>query len=63
MLTPIVLLWYILTEVGSIIENCGRLGAPMPKWFKARVDQYKEASDKLQEGGEPETEIGEEKVE
>ena len=45
MLTPIVLLWHILTEVGSIIENCGRLGAPMPKWFKARVDQYKEAID------------------
>jgi toxin secretion/phage lysis holin len=51
MLTPIVLLWYILTEVGSIIENCGRLGAPMPKWFKAKVDQYKEAIDKSQESG------------
>ena len=23
--TPIVLLWYILTEAGSIIENCGRV--------------------------------------
>ncbi len=49
MLTPIVLLWYILTEAGSIIENCGRLGAPMPKWFKQRVDQYKDAIDKTQE--------------
>ena len=49
MLTPIVLLWYILTEVGSIIENCGRLGAPMPEWFKKRVEQYKDAIDKTQE--------------
>lgn len=49
MLTPIVLMWYILTEAGSIIENCGRLGAPMPKWFKQRVEQYKAAIDKENE--------------
>ena len=54
MLTPIVLMWYILTEAGSIIENCGRLGAPMPKWFKQRVDSYKEAIDHEQGGKEKE---------
>ena len=47
-LTPIVLLWYILTEAGSIIENCGRLGAPVPKWFKMRIDNYKDSIDKDQ---------------
>ena len=52
MLTPIVLMWYILTEAGSIIENCGRLGAPMPKWFKQRVEQYKDAIDKENEVSE-----------
>ena len=46
--TPIVLLWYILTEAGSIIENCGRLGAPVPAWFKKRVDTYKDVLDREQ---------------
>jgi toxin secretion/phage lysis holin len=56
--TPIVLLWYILTEAGSIIENCGRLGAPVPSWFKKRVDTYKQAIDKA-EGAEEEPPIPE----
>lgn len=56
--TPIVLLWYILTEAGSIIENCGRLGAPVPSWFKKRVDTYKQAIDKA-EGAEEEPPVPE----
>lgn len=44
-ITPIVLIWYILTELGSIIENCGRLGAPIPKWFKQYVDRAKNTID------------------
>lgn len=51
-ITPIVLTWYILTELGSIIENCGRLGAPIPKWFKQYVDKAKNTIDK--EKTEPE---------
>ena len=30
LVTPLVLVWYILTELGSIIENAGRMGAPIP---------------------------------
>ena len=41
LVTPVVLLWYILTEIGSVIENCGRLGAPVPKWFKDYVERRK----------------------
>lgn len=31
--TMIVAVWYIFTELGSIIENAGELGAPIPKWL------------------------------
>ncbi len=58
LLTPIVLLWYILTEAGSVIENCGRLGAPVPKWFQQRITDAKDAIDK--DRGKPEYTVGEE---
>ena len=50
LLTPIVLLWYILTESGSIIENCGRLGAPVPKWFQQKINNAKDAIDQDHQG-------------
>lgn len=53
--TPIVLTWYILTELGSIIENCGRLGAPIPKWFKQYVDKAKNTIDMQKDAGPAET--------
>lgn len=33
LLCPLVVIWYILTEAGSIIENAGALGAPVPGWL------------------------------
>lgn len=33
MLCPIVLCWYIITELGSIVENAAALGAPVPSWL------------------------------
>ena len=44
-LTPIVLLWYIVTELGSIAENAGKLGAPIPEWLKKTLAQYKDKID------------------
>ena len=36
-LCPLVVIWYILTEVGSIVENAGAMGAPLPGWLKQAV--------------------------
>lgn len=30
---PVVLVWYILTELGSMLENAVALGAPVPTWL------------------------------
>ena len=35
--TMIVVLWYLFTELGSIIENAGELGAPIPVWLKKGI--------------------------
>lgn len=32
-LAPLVLAWYIVTELGSILENAVKLGAPVPSWI------------------------------
>ena len=32
-LSALVMLWYIVTELGSIVENAHRLGAPVPKFL------------------------------
>lgn len=48
LITPIVLLWYIITELGSILENAGKLGAPLPKWMKKMLKQYKDTIDAAQ---------------
>ena len=36
-LSPLVVTWYILTEAGSIIENAGALGAPIPTWLTKMI--------------------------
>lgn len=30
---PLVLAWYIITELGSILENAVKIGAPVPEWL------------------------------
>lgn len=30
---PLVLAWYIITELGSILENAVKMGANVPEWF------------------------------
>ena len=36
-MTLLVCVWYIFTELGSIVENAGELGAPIPHWLKKGI--------------------------
>lgn len=53
LLGPLVVVWYILTEAGSIIENVGVLGAPIPAWLTKMIaaleSKVDNAGDKLSE--------------
>ena len=33
LILPLVLAWYIITELGSILENAVKMGANVPEWF------------------------------
>ena len=37
LILPMVLAWYIITELGSILENAVLLGAPVPSWLVAML--------------------------
>lgn len=37
LLCPVVMIWYILTELGSIIENAGKMGAPVPGFLRRAI--------------------------
>ncbi len=47
---PLCLAWYILTEAGSILENCVAMGAPYPKWLAKGLKITSTAIDKAGEG-------------
>ena len=41
----VVLVWYIVTELGSIAENGAAMGAPVPKWLVKLLAASKSAVD------------------
>ena len=43
---PVVLVWYIFTELGSIAENAAAMGAPVPGWLVRILAQGKEGAKK-----------------
>lgn len=51
LILPVVLMWYILTELGSILENAVAMGAPVPPFL---IQILAAAKDKVEEigGGE-----------
>ena len=42
---PVVLVWYIVTELGSMAENAAAMGAPVPKWLTKLLALSKGAVD------------------
>ena len=44
---PVVLVWYIVTELGSITENAVTMGAPVPGWLVKLLAVSKDAVDKM----------------
>ena len=47
---PIVLCWYIVTELGSVAENAVDMGADVPEWLRKLLKVTKDQIDKT--GGE-----------
>lgn len=43
--TLIVCAWYTFTELGSILENAAKLGAPVPKWLTSGLEKLKNKVD------------------
>lgn len=43
---PVVLVWYIFTELGSIAENAAAMGAPVPAWLVKILAEGKEGANK-----------------
>lgn len=53
---PLVLAWYIITELGSILENAVKMGAKVPGWLvkllKASAQVVVSAGDSMEEAPE-----------
>ena len=60
LLCPIVLAWYTLTELGSILENAALLGSRVPRWLP---NWMKVVADAMEKTGEKLTLTSEEKSE
>lgn len=49
LICPVVLVWYIITELGSITENAVAMGATVPSWLTKLLAIEKNAMDKAGE--------------
>lgn len=55
LILPLVLAWYIITELGSILENAVKMGAPAPEWLVKLLKAGLKAVDDAGEGAVDET--------
>ena len=46
---PLVFAWFIITEIGSILENADKMGAPVPRWFRRAISKAGKAVEKAGE--------------
>lgn len=46
---PLVTMWYIITEIGSIIENAMEMGAQVPAWLPKLLNATLKAADSVGE--------------
>ena len=49
---PVVIVWYALAEMGSIVENAGSMGAPVPPWLTKAIAALGDTIDKTVGGDE-----------
>lgn len=52
-LCPLMLVWYIVTETGSIVENAGKLGANIPPWLRKAIAALKDTVDGVGDDAQP----------
>lgn len=52
-LFPIMTMWYIITEIGSIIENAIKMGARVPAWLPKILDATLKTVDAVGEAAIP----------
>ena len=53
---PLVLAWYILTEMGSVLENAVKLGAKVPEWLVKILKSSLKAVDAVADQDDTDTE-------
>lgn len=49
LICPMVLVWYVITELGSITENAVDMGAPVPGWLTRLLLVGRQAIDRAGE--------------
>lgn len=50
LMCPLMIAWYIITEAGSILENAGRMGAPVPSWAHKAIAVLRDTVDSVGDG-------------
>ena len=53
LICPLVLVWYCITELGSIVENAIVMGAPVPDWLTKLLAVGKESVDRAGDSPPP----------
>lgn len=56
---PLVIVWYVIGELGSLAEHAVKMGAPVPAWLPRLLAASKKAVDAAGDKMAPETDQGE----